>query len=36
MKNKIKIGIVGFGNISEKHIQAINANNQFELVTQRK
>ena len=32
MKKKIKIGIVGLGNISKKHVQAINANKQFELV----
>ena len=31
MKKKIKIGVVGFGNISKKHTLAIDKNKQFEI-----
>ncbi len=33
MSKKIKIGIVGYGNISKKHIAAINKNKKFEIVS---
>ena len=33
MKKKFKIGIVGYGNISKKHITAIDKNKKFEIVS---